>query len=574
METSLDNKTVQLQNLVTEYESVELLKFIAFILMNLGRRDEDQFLLGLLSPQRQLFYLANLCVQQPLADVAKKKAYTEPDWPEEWMKLKTLLIDIETEYNLLFAEEAKIENSEILVIAAQTFINYFYNGELAFDEQEIERIERTFKDSGSVLERHLGFDANDFVRFYHGVIEFVEQKLNDIILPMSDPRIVNCMEDFHMSVNTSTIEVPEEVRAIIENYFIFLKDPGKIFILRLEDLESSSIGKKKLELILDLLTCEPSPKEEIIYYTSTNILLTRPIIKISDGKYLIFFGKQILNAGYQKLLELLKTVNGVKALKARDKLLEEKTAEIFGSYFKKNAHIYRNYSIDKRSEQDILILSKNLALIIETKAGGYREPMRDPEKAYNKIKSDFNKTIQYGYDQAARVETLFKAGTPFKIWDMNKKELQQIQPKKFDEVYTLVVTQERFGFIQIDLSILLEIKDDYSYPWSICVDDLEVFFLALRKKSPGTALFRSYLNQREKFHGRLVCGDELETCALFLQNPNLFKSYSDSTSPIVFDPRSTSYFEFLYKNGLGFKKERYYSIKKEGKVGFPFWKQD
>ena len=151
--------------------------------------------------------------------------------------------------------------------------------------------------------------------------------------------------------------------------------------------------------------------------------------------------------------------------------------------------------------------------------------------------------------------------------------MREIDPTKYDEVYTIVVTQERFGAIQTNLEILLEIEDDDDYPWSVCVDDLEVFLLALKKKKMGTMFLRQFLNHRRHYHGHIVCGDELETCALFIQDAKTFVKDSTDKSIIFFDPRSTQIFEELYQNGLGFKNERHYDMKLKKQVGFPFGKK-
>ena len=45
--------------------------------------------------------------------------------------------------------------------------------------------------------------------------------------------------------------------------------------------------------------------------------------------------------------------------------------------------------------------------IIEAKGYSLREPLRDPQKAFVRIKDDFNNSIGYGYEQTKRVEKKF-----------------------------------------------------------------------------------------------------------------------------------------------------------------------
>lgn len=54
---------------------------------------------------------------------------------------------------------------------------------------------------------------------------------------------------------------------------------------------------------------------------------------------------------------------------------------------------------------DLVILLGEVAFVVESKATQQREPLRDPEKAYTRIKDDFksNAGIQKAYEQAERL---------------------------------------------------------------------------------------------------------------------------------------------------------------------------
>lgn len=91
----------------------------------------------------------------------------------------------------------------------------------------------------------------------------------------------------------------------------------------------------------------------------------------------------------------------------RGEILENKIERIFQIFFNGKAIVYRGYYTQDKHEQDLLFLIDGLALIVEAKASKRDEPRREPDKAYPLILSNFEETIQKGYDQAYRVKSKF-----------------------------------------------------------------------------------------------------------------------------------------------------------------------
>ena len=86
--------------------------------------------------------------------------------------------------------------------------------------------------------------------------------------------------------------------------------------------------------------------------------------------------------------------------------------------------------------------------------------MRDPLKAFNKIKSDFDKSVQLGYEQCYRVENILTAGSDVEIRDADSgKLLYQLRSKNIGDVWSIVVTDYKYGPIQTDLCKLLKKKE-------------------------------------------------------------------------------------------------------------------
>lgn len=270
---------------------------------------------------------------------------------------------------------------------------------------------------------------------------------------------------------------------------------------------------------------------------------------------------------FNKCIEL----NKDKILKSRDVYVEQKAEGIFKKFFKNDGHFYSNYSIDNaKSEQDLMILYKGNALVIEVKASNYRAPMRDAHRAYDKLNSDFKKSIQYGYEQTSRVVKAFSSNETLPIVDSKRNILYEIPTRRF-KTYSIVVTLERFGHIQTNLEDMLEIDDNEDYPWCVNIDDLEAFLLTLKKQADRIRKFLTFLEYRQNYHGHLICSDELELCGSFLEDENNFKKQSLQEETIVTLSDLTGPIEKSYRDGMGFEKEKYWKEKKDKSVGFLYY---
>ena len=197
--------------------------------------------------------------------------------------------------------------------------------------------------------------------------------------------------------------------------------------------------------------------------------------------------------------------------------------------------------------------------------------MRDPIRGYDKIKSDFKTGVQKAYNQCKRLENKFNEANNFKIFDeKTNRQLYEIDTVKIKNYYSIIVTQHKYGSIQTNLSELLEKEESDLYPWSVCVDDLEIFLLGLKKikRSSATTNFLNFLDQREYLHERVICSDELELCGLFINQQHQFRKYAIEMDDIlVTDIRMSNVFDAHYQNGLGFTNEIDIVKKRKNPVG-------
>ena len=286
--------------------------------------------------------------------------------------------------------------------------------------------------------------------------------------------------------------------------------------------------------------------------------------------YQVFEVKQVMHA-IENLLEKICTTSTEATSKYTDKkgnLLEDKIVKLFSDYFGAECKVYKSYYIDG-CEQDILILWKKYAFIIEAKGYALAEPFRDPNRAYKRIKNDFDACIGYGYKQTRRVEEKFINYVPLRLTDKNGNLIEEIDTTEFELDFSIIVNLNSFGQIQCDLNTLLKLpNEDDIYPWVTKLDDLEVFLLTLKAKQKGPKALIDFLQMREKLHGKLICSDELEVCGGFLMN-KLNEKMIDRSSKIVTTPDLVAVFDEQYNKVMGFENEKYLEEKKSGK--FIFW---
>ena len=285
--------------------------------------------------------------------------------------------------------------------------------------------------------------------------------------------------------------------------------------------------------------------------------------------YQVFEVKQVIHA-IETLLEKVTTTtteNKTKYVDVKGKLLEKNIVELFSNFFGSDFKLYQGYYVDG-CEQDILFLWKKYAFIIEAKGYSLREPFRNPEKAFVRIKDDFDACIGYGYKQTRRVEEKFINQEPLKITDKNGNLIEEIDTTQYEEDFSIIVNLKTFAQIQCDLSTLIQLEnDDDIFPWVVRLDDLEVFLLTLMARKQKPEKLVEFLLMRELLHGKLICTDELEVCGAFL-NKKLNQKQINYANTIATTPDLADIFDEQYRKTMGFRNEKYLYEKQSGKFMF------
>lgn len=571
---SLESKSQELKELVSTYDTQWFLGDLSGLMKNIATgRAKDQ--LGKLSsPLRQLYFLGGLLITSG-ANNGKDIQFT----PEKWGEIVRLLNEIESEYDKIFFpkedEEINEEWKKVRKVAMPSFLSYFNQGPLNYEEQTINWCRDLFSQLDSIIEANTGLKTEDFIQFYENL-----DQLNQRNFQSHSTKHGSLRPDWNKYTKIVMTfgegdNVPDFIKEMGEQnrpLYTFMADHGIIDRFYPEEIVSATLPIEKVQAILGLLTTKRE-ETDYLYYTATrpgNPLYEKPIIDIGEGLFQVFEVKQVIHS-IEKLLENICSAtipDTTKLIEKKGKLLEERIVELFKLFFKKDYEVHIGYYIDG-CEQDILFLWKGYAFIIEAKGYKLNEPFRDPDKAFKRIKNDFKSCIGYGYSQTKRVEQKFVEQVPLRITDNNGNLIKEIDTTKYqDNDFSIIVNLKSFGQIQNDLATLLEVDEGDAYPWAVRLDDLEVFLLTLIAQNKKPMFLIDYLLMREKLHGKLICSDELEVCGGFISAKITDKAI-EKADMIATNPDLASLFDSQYNKVMGFKNEKYLFEKKSGK--YIFW---
>lgn len=569
---SLETKSHELKDLVSTYDTQWFLGDLSGLMKSIANGTAQDQLGQLSSPMRQLYFLGGLLVSSD-DSYGIEIQYT----PDKWNQIIVLLNEIEQEYDKLFFpksdEEIDEEWKKIRQVAMPSFLSYFNQGPLNYEEQTINWVSDLYSQLDNTVEIETGVKTTDFIQFYNRLDDLVQRKFQGF-----GTRKDLFQKEWlaYTKIQIGVVdEAPDFIKEMGEQnrpMYTFMADHGIINRFKPEDLVYDELSLEKIKTILSLITSKRA-QSDFLYYTSTrpsNPLYEFPIIDVGVDLFQVFEVKQVIHA-IDDLLERIcskNTKSKDKLIDKKGKLLENRILNLFKKFFRKDYKCFEGYYIDG-CEQDILFLWKDYAFIIEAKGYSLREPMRDPSKAFIRIKDDFKACIGYGHTQTKRVEQKFIDQVPLRIEDKNGNLIEEIDTTQYEESdFSIIVNINSFGQIQNDLSTLLELGEDGIYPWVIKLDDLEAFFLTMIAKKKRPQDFINYLLLKEELHGKLICSDELEVCGGYLTGVITEKKI-EKADRVVTTPDLPGIFDEQYNKGMGFDNEKLLAEKQSGK--YMFW---
>ncbi len=567
---SLEDLSKELKIILKRYNTQSVLGYLSYIMTCITNGVAQKVIGRLTSPMRQLYYLAGLLVTQE-SDSTNESQFSE----EDWQHIVDILVKIENEYFQLFlpldSEDVTEQWKEKVSVAMPTFLSYFNFGPLNYEEQLIEQIRQTYSSLDDIITSKIGITTEEFLQFYENIDSWCQYNFQSLGVGSKEYPLRDNWREYTQIKNCCVDEAPDYIKAYFmseEPRLTLIADPGIKYRFKPTDIATNGLSEEKVNSILLLLSTKRTTTD-FLFYTGLNPLLNRPIVNLENGIYQVFEEKRVLHAILYVLEEICKDNNPSKTrlLHSKGVFLENKIKELFKKFFGEKAIIISNYFIDD-NEQDIIVFWGNNIFVIEAKAYTMREPLRNAEKAFTRIKDDFNRCIGYAYKQCKRVEAKMKAGVPFNLLDKDRHVLMTIDPVDYDgNDFYIIVNQESFGQVQVDLSTFLEISEDENYPWAVRFDDLEIFLLTMIAQKKGPNYFIDFLIFREYLHGHVICSDEGEICGGYLTG-KLTQKMAESDDIITTLPDMAAVFDVQYRKGFGFKNEKYWKEKHDGKTIF------
>lgn len=497
---------------------------------------------NLMSPQKQYLYLAGLLMSTSPSNIVPIQSITE------YEEIENDLQKITATYYKGFlpsinevASLSDVEKKHRLISAA-AFISYFDMGDLRYEEQTEQLIDKLFSQFDNELLSITGLSTQDFLSFYHYVKEKVQESIDkprQLKKSVFEKLYVEFSEESYNDLLKSSQEIYDSIDGL---FSINISEIYQYF------------GDKKASTFINLFAIERKERN-FKYYNDENPFVNQPLCKLGDVIF-VAVPTFLLNAIYYKINDLLEQQTGKAASKFSKKKadrVEEMFLEQFKMIFGNKATYHQTVCEEKGTkEHDLLIEYKEFILIAEVKASKIREPFFNPEKGYKRIYDHFHsdRGIGGGYKQAIILKKLIEHNesitlyeqkiSPFSITDIHKKT-----------ILPLVLTLNQFGQIAINTSPLLEKEEHEPYPWVCNLDDFENIIEIQRylKKSPDD--FINYIVWRISHHEQFMSFDELEIIEQYYCNP-AFTSKIDVNATIMTTPFGPNLIDKIYfeKHGI------------------------
>lgn len=523
------------------------------------------------SPFKQYLYLVGL-----LLSTDSKKVSNDTSKPP-MNEIKKVLNEIVELYGEMFYPEEgeSIDEKwiEVRKISMPVFLNYFNTNSITYEEQIIERIMDWFTPYSEYIEEAIGLTVEELINMFTFIRNNLQERFDN--LQYLAEKVKEDQETFfeYMKVNKVSFEQARQ-ELNLPNTIKFGQELQLIHHIEIKELRKV-FGDIKTQTFIDLFTMTRK-KRDFYYYTETNPFEYSPIWKKSDDLLFVPMHKQVIHAIQLQLTALMENSNlKTSFYKNRDNKTEEKTEELFRSFFKEKANYYTSvFENDKsQNEHDLVIEHDNNLFIVEIKASKVKEPFRNPEKAYQRIKRDFRSDggIQKAYDQGLNLKNLILGNDETILYDSKGNEVVKFDKSKIKKINILVITAENMGILASNLSYLLEKPQEEPYPWSCNLYDLETALDGILYKKKDVNFFLDYLSEREATHNYIISSDELEILGFYLINGvgSILSLVRDKDTIVQFTPDLSDVFDEIYfeKKGLGIKPSKQSSekINKYGK---------
>ena len=466
---------------------------------------------GLIAPTKQMFFLLGILLES--AEPTDAREFRAEDWEEIEESLNQLFLGymelyVPNDGPLAEQSEEWIKAREVAMLA---FLHYFHSPLLASAEQVADQIRSYLVPFDDYLSDRFGISASDALEITLAIDCSLQDSLKELVAGVIEP----------------------------------ILRVGKVSYSSLIDRHGS-----KGEHFWELFTIGRGEGHKIIYPNERSIVEDRPLIRLSDDLTVCFDltalhssilirGENCLSSG--RIRE--------KFFRHRDKVLESRAASIFSRILGKEAQVYQNLyeTPDKQNEHDIVAVTNDICLFIETKASRPDEPFRDPDKSYIRLLRAFRSDagIQKAYEQTVRLLKSLKTGNTVVLYDQKGHDVLHLSPSMADKAFCVCVTRDSFGPLATRPSFLLDKGENDPDPWVVNILDLVNIAEAWEYFRWDSRQFKSFVLQRIQVNSYIFSDDELAYIGAFIRHCGLPRK-RDPNVEIILGSDYAKIFEDIY----------------------------
>ncbi|TPR85895.1 hypothetical protein FJV16_13925 [Acinetobacter baumannii] len=466
------------------------------------------------SPFQQGTYLLGLAASQK-----------EPENPIEFSKsieekICSLLNSIFNLYTFNYFDiDQNNGNNKIKEIAMSAFIHYFFTSKTLDSHQIKEWILFWFKDYSQIVKEYYNFTVEDLIDFSFLLEEEIQNNVEE-----------GRNELIKIKKISNKIEYQERTKNFFENSLkVFSIEKSKIL---------QKMSSDKVESILSTFALKRGEAEEITYITDKNPISFKSLFVQDERVYYV-----VNNSFFISIINLLEVFlykqvkNSQKIIQERDNKLEVRTSALFKEICSPDAIFYESIfeNANSRNEHDLVIYDKGILLIVEAKASPPKEPMRDADKAFIKIRDHFKSSsgLQKAFEQANGLKKHILKEKKLDLFNKKGKILATISLDEIKTIHTICVTRDDFGALGCNLNYLLDKSTDDTYPWVIDIANLDSIVKAWKHLNLKNIDFYHFLSQRTQLHNKVLSMDELEYVGAFLKYKGGLQGFIDAKADYI-----------------------------------------
>jgi hypothetical protein len=291
------------------------------------------------------------------------------------------------------------------------------------------------------------------------------------------------------------------------------QDADKLHIFSIAEMESR-LPRASIEALTAVLAIRPGEVGARFRFPhDASPLEWKSFVCLPDGTF-YFLDPASAHRILAKTFEKALLDNGKfreRYLASRSRATEDLVAESAEKVFPRES-IHRNYYLEKGNlEKDLFIFHDRVVVLIESKNSRVRA-FRGAADDLTKFESDFENSVQYGYEQANEVKRRILESEETTFLDDRGRPKFSIKKSEVDRIYIVCVSVTPRGPFGTDLSYQLKKQADEPFPLALGLFDFETIC-----KHFDSRQFVKYLAARELLHGRATTGDELNYAGYFLK---------------------------------------------------------